>query len=179
MQVSLRSSLTSIRNTTLDRLESISSWSNMKRAVATMFKFRYMLILVIIKSKKIYIPVQFVNMNLLQRSEFPIIKVYQQRYFQNEISRIIDEKCFSRQSNLFKLGPFLGNHKIIRASGKISQYRMKYKLKHPILLTKNVHIMSVIICFYHRRDGHGGRRITINEIRNNGFWAIYRTADVK
>ena len=56
---------------------------------------------------------------------------------------------------------------------------MKYKLKHPIMLPKNGHITSVIIGFYHRRVGHGGRGMTISEIRSNDFWVINCTAAVK
>ena len=65
-------------------------------------------------------------------------------------------------------------------SGKcrISQSRIEYKLKHPILLPKNGHIKSVIIHFYHRRVGHGRKGMT-NEIWSNGFWVINCTAAVK
>ena len=56
---------------------------------------------------------------------------------------------------------------------------MEYKLKHPILLPKNGHITSVIIDFYHIRVGHGGRGMTINDIRSNDFWVINCTAAVK
>ena len=56
---------------------------------------------------------------------------------------------------------------------------LEYKLEHPILLPKNGHITSVIIDFYHRKVGHGGRRMTIKEIRSNGFWVINCTAAKK
>ena len=56
---------------------------------------------------------------------------------------------------------------------------MKYKLKHSILLPKTGPITSVIIEFYHRRVGHGGRVMTIHEIKNNGFWVINCPAAVK
>ena len=165
---SLKTNLTSSRTTTLDRLERISSWSKMKRVVAIMFRFKDML-LDIIKPNKINTAGQVVDMKLLQRSESSIIKMYQQSCFQNKISRLLDRKCVSKKSNILKLDPFLDNHEIIGVGGRFSQFRMEYKLKHPILLAKNGHIASVIIDFYHRRVGHGGRGITINEIRSNGF----------
>ena len=84
----------------------------------------------------------------------------------------------SRKS-IFKLDPFLDDHEIIRVDGRISQSRMEYKLKHPILLPKNGHVTSVIIDFYHRRVGRGGRGMTINEIRSNCFWVISCTAAMK
>ena len=54
---------------------------------------------------------------------------------------------------------------------------MKYK--HPIMLSNNGHIASIIIDFYRRRVGHGGSQTTINKIRNDGFWVIIRTAAIK
>ena len=104
--------------------------------------------------------------------------MYQQRYFQNEISRLLDEKCVSRKSNCFQLDPLLDDHEI-RVVGRISQFRMENKRKHPILLRKNGHITSVIINIYQGRVGHGGRGMTINEIRSTGFWVINCTAAVK
>ena len=74
------------------------------------------------------------------KSESPISKMYQQSCFQNEISRLLDEGCVSRKSNIFKLDPFLDDHEIIRVGGRIRQSRMEYKLKHSILLPKNGHI---------------------------------------
>ena len=159
-------------------MERISSWSKMKRVVAIMLRFKDML-LNIIKSNKINSTGQLADMHLLQRSESSVIKMYQQSCFQNETSRLLDGKCVSRESNIFKLDPFLDDHEIIRVGGRIRQSRMEYKLKHPILLPKNGHITSAIIDFYHRKVGHGGRGMTINEIRSNGFWVINCTAAVK
>ena len=85
-------------------------------------------------------------MNLLQRSESSIIRMYQQRCFQNEISK--RKVCFKEEKH-FQVDPFLDYHEIIRLGGRIRQSRMEYKLKHPILLPKNGHITSVIINFYH------------------------------
>ena len=178
MKHSLKTNLISSRTTTLDRLEGVSSWSKMKRVVEIMFRFKDMM-LDITKSSKINTIGPLVDMNLLQRSESSIIKMYQPSCFQNEISRLLDGKCVSRKSNIFKLDPFLDDHELIRVGGKISQSRMKYKLKHPILLPKNGNNTSVIVDFYHRRVGHGGRGMTINEIRSNGFWVINCTASVK
>ena len=174
---SLKTNLTSSRTTTLDRLERITSGSKMKQVIAIMFRFKDMLL--DIKSNKINTPGQLVDMNLLQRSESSIIKMYQQSCFQNEISRLLDGKCVSRKSNVFKLDPFLYDHEIIRVGGRMRQSRMEDKLKHPILLPKNGDITSVIIDFYHRRVGHGSRAMTINEIRGNGFWVINFTAAMK
>ena len=148
---SLKTELTSSQ-TTLHRLERISSWSKMKQFAAIMFKFKDIL-LDIIKPKTINTPGQFVDMSLLQRRESSITKMYQQRCFQNKTNRLADGKYVSRKSNISKLDPFLDDHKVIRVGGRISQSRMEYKLKYPILLSKNGDITSVIIVFYHRRAG--------------------------
>ena len=61
----------------------------MKRVVEIMFRFKSIL-LDIIKSNKIETTGQFVDINLLQRSESSIIKLHKERYFQNEFSRLIN-----------------------------------------------------------------------------------------
>ena len=86
--------------------------------------------------------------------------------------------CFKEKQN-FQVGPFLDDHEIIKEGGRISQSRMEYKLKHPILLPKNSHITSAISDFYHRKVRNVGRGMTINEIRDNGFWVVNCTAVVK
>ena len=87
-----------------------------------MLRFKDML-LNIIKSNKINTTGQLVDMNLLQRNESSIIKMYHQSCFQNEISRLLDGKCVSRKSNIFKLDPFLDDHEVIRVGGSNRQSR--------------------------------------------------------
>lgn len=58
--------------------------------------------------------------------------------FPNFISRLLDQKCVSKKSSIFKLDPFLGDNEIIRVGGRISQANMEYKLRHAILLPKMV-----------------------------------------
>ena len=119
----LKANITLLRTTTLDRLERISPWTKMKQVVAIMLRFKDVLV-DIIKSNKINTTGQFVDMNLLQRSESFIIKINHQSFFQNEISRLLDGKCVSRKSNIFKLDPFLDDYEIIRVGGRIRQPRM-------------------------------------------------------
>ena len=122
MKHTLNANLASSRTTTLDRLERISCWSKMKRVVAIMLRFKHVL-LDIIKSNKINTTGQLVDINLLQRNESSIIKMYHQSCFQNEISRLLDGKCVSRKSNIFKLNSFLDDHEIIRLGGRNRQSR--------------------------------------------------------
>ena len=99
MKHSLKTNLTLSRTTTLNRLERISSWSKMKRVVAIIFRFKDML-LDIVNSNEINTTRELVDMNLLQRSESSIIKMYRQSCFQNEISRPLDRKCVPRKSKM-------------------------------------------------------------------------------
>ena len=109
---SLKTNLTSSRTTTLNRLERITSGSKMKQVIAIMFRFKDML-LDIIKSNKINTPGQLVDMNLLQRSESSIIKMYLQKCFQSKISGPVNRRCASRKRNIFKLDTFLDDCEII------------------------------------------------------------------
>ena len=77
------------------------------------------------------------------------------------------------------LDPFLDANGIIRVGGRIRKSDMEYSIKHPILLPRYGHITSAIVYFFHHKIGHAGRGMTINEIRNQGFWVISCSSVVK
>ena len=77
-----------------------------------------------------------------------------------------------RGSALCRLDPFLDNDGLIRVGGRINRAEVSYHIKHPVVLPRKGHIMALIIRHYHQRINHQGRGITLNAIRENGFWVI-------
>ena len=63
--------------------------------------------------------------------------------------------------------------------GRINKANLDYRLKHPVLLPKEVHITHAIIRDHHEKVPRTGRGMTINEIRNHGYWIINWTSTVK
>ena len=94
-----------------------------------------------------------VDMNLLQKGESAIIKLYQ-KVFQKEISTLENRRAISSQSSIFKLDPFLDNDGVLRVGGRIKKANLDYCLKHPVLLPKEGHIMHAIIRDHHEIVAH-------------------------
>ena len=62
--------------------------------------------------------------------------------------------------------------------GKINKVNLDYRLKHPVLLPKEGHITHAIIRDHYEKVPRAGRGMTINEIRNHGYWIINCTSTV-
>ena len=51
-------------------------------------------------------------------------------------------------------------------------------LKNPVILPKTSHITELIIRHAHVNTHNGGRGVTLNELRSNGYWIINGNAAV-
>ena len=131
------------------------------------------------KNQKVITDGPVVDMNLPQKDETAVIKLYQRRAFQKGIRTLENGKTIFGQSSIFKLDPFLDNDGVLRVGGTINNANLDYHLKHPVLLPKEGHITHAIIRDHHETVVHAGRGITINEIRNHGYWIINCLSAVK
>ena len=131
------------------------------------------------KKQRVNINDPIVDMNLLQNGETAVIKLYQRRAFQKEISTLENGKTISGQGTIFKLDSFLDNDGVLRVSGRINKANLNYRLKHPVLLPKEGHINHAIIRDHHEKIAHADWGMTINEIRNHEYWIINCTSTVK
>ena len=74
-------------------------------------------------------------------------------------------------SGVYRLDPFLG--------GRLSRADMTEDIKHPIILLKKGHLITLIIRYFHAKVQHSGREITLNEMRANGYWVVNGNAAVR
>ena len=102
--------------------------------------------------------------NLLQKDETGVIKLYQRRAFQKEISPVENGRAISDQISIYNLEPFLDNHGVLRVHGRINMANLDYELKHAVLLPKEGNIMHAILRDHHKKVAHAGQEMTINEI---------------
>ena len=105
----------------------------------------------------------------VQTAEVAIIRLCQGRYFEKNINALCNGKSISKQSNIYKLNPFLDEKGILRVRRRIRKSTLEYKLKHPVLLPREGHIASVIKGYYHEKVAHASKVITINELRSQGY----------
>ena len=68
---------------------------------------------------------------------------------------------------------------MLRVGGRINKAYLDYRLRHPVLLSKEGHITHAIIRDHLEKVAHAGRGMTRNEIRSHGYWIIDFTNAVK
>ena len=77
-----------------------------------------------------------------------------------------------KRSSVYKLDPFIDERGLLRVGGRLRKSNLHFIDVHPILLSKDSCITRLIVEWCHQKTAHGGRGLTINEIRSNGFWVV-------
>ena len=103
-----------------------------------------------------------------------IYMLLQQRYFGGEIKALKAGNLIQKGSKLYKLKVFLDKKGLLRIGGRLSNSKLDFELKYPIILPspKESKITALIVAYFHKIVGHQGRRHTINSLRNAGLWVI-------
>lgn len=179
----------------LERLTYFSSWYRAKKAVALCLRYKAKLHQIVSKrfrkEETKCLPMSGfdpLTVSELDEAEIEIIRHVQAHSFKSEISTLKDNEVLgvssdrrtqsSRKMNLkgksdlHRLDPFLDSKGLLRIGGRIQHAKMPDKIKYPVVLPKRCHITSLIAHHFHDKMFHQGRGITVNEIRNNGFWII-------
>ena len=76
-------------------------------------------------------------------------------------------------STLYKLDPFLDQDGVLRIGGRIRRAELAFEEKHPAILSKQSHITTLVRRNYHKEVQHQGRMMTLNEIRQRGYWIVH------
>ena len=169
-----------IKQDLLSQLEGIiSSWKKMKKVVAHILKLKTQL-LQKIKQKKAKLTINMkptgmllIDVNLLQEARNSIIKLVQAKHFKNEFVKLKQkERSLSNVSALCSLDPFTDCKGVLRVGGWIRRSGLNEDCMHPIILPKKFKVTELIVIWYHLKAAHCGRGITLNEIRDSGFWII-------
>ena len=61
---------------------------------------------------------------------------------------------------------------ILRVGGRIRRANFPEALKTPIILPKTGHFTKLLVKYIHEKTHHSGRGITMNELRDQGYWII-------
>ena len=75
----------------------------------------------------------------------------------------------TRRSGIPNIGPYIDVKGLLRVGGRLKNSGLHLNDVNPVLLGKDANITRLIVEWCHKEVYHGGRRITINEIRSNGF----------
>ena len=70
-----------------------------------------------------------------------------------------------------QLNAFLDQQGVWRCGGRLNKANISYSSKHPILLSKQHHLTTLITQYAHERTMHGGVKDTLTEIRSK-YWIV-------
>ena len=111
------------------------------------------------------------NVEDLCQAEREIVKIVQRDSFEDELKVLQSRKDANspethlrKSSPLFCLDPFLDDNGVLRVGGRLSKSDLPYEQKHPIILPRKGHVISLIIRYFHEQVRHQGRGLTANEI---------------
>ena len=164
-----------------------SCWQKLKRIIAYILKWKTIHMqekrMVTRGSKRVNMfstnkNFSLLDINQIQQAEECIIKMIQLKYFKEEIKilKMKEETSDAREvkdsSDIAKLDPFLDERDLIRVGGRLARSNLNDECKHPIVLPKGSHISKLIIVWCHKKTGHAGRGMTLNELRHSGFWIV-------
>ena len=115
---------------------------------------------------------------MLQKAETEIVKMCQARHFWKEKKAVIAGNRVPRTS-IHQLDPFLDKDGFLRVRGRLVNSNFSHELKHLVLVPKYCNISQLITRYYHEKTAHSGKGMTINKIRNAGYWIINCNSAVK
>ena len=81
-------------------------------------------------------------------------------------------QALPKASALYSFDPFIDGKGILRVGGGIRRSGLNEKDMHSIILPKKLKVTELIVKWYHLKAAHCGRGITLNEIKDRGFWII-------
>ena len=124
----------------------------------------------------------------LENAEKEIVKIMQKDAFTTELKdlkeiqanaqrkgREFEKKkkaMLKRSSPIHNLDPFVDSDQILRVGGRIRRAKFEDKLKTPVILPRKGHLTKLLIRHVHVKVRHGGRGMTLNELRSQGFWIV-------
>lgn len=135
----------------------VSSWSKLLRCVVYVCRFM-----------KLLPPRQFISAADLIYAEHKVLRELQALYFSDEIAKLRAGKPCSRAFQ--RLKPFL-HDQIIRVGGRLSKSDLNFCQKHPIVLPRKHHIVSLLVDYHHKVNCHAGPDLLMSILRQS-YWIL-------
>ncbi|XP_049886914.1 uncharacterized protein LOC126381473 [Pectinophora gossypiella] len=99
------------------------------------------------------------------------LKISQRVDFPEELENLENGKHIKRGSRLTSLNPFLDENGVLRVGGRLKHADIEFLRKHPIILSKNNVLLSLILKEAHAKTLHGGPQMMVNYLRQK-YWLI-------
>ncbi|XP_052855110.1 uncharacterized protein LOC128263878 [Drosophila gunungcola] len=97
--------------------------------------------------------------------------LYAQREEYTQELKFLNDKCpIPVSSPIANLFPFLDQHVLLRACGRITaSTALQYDERHPIILPYNCRLSRLLVLFSHQISLHGGNQLVVRLIRSK-YW---------
>ena len=109
---------------------------------------------------------------MIQESRMSLVKLVQQKHFKEEHKWLklmegkdSDSRRWNKNCRISQLDPLIDEYDVIRVGGRLQNSHISDDCKHPILLPRKGKVSDLVIKHCHSKAAHGGRGITLNEIR--------------
>ena len=175
----------------LQRLSRFSDWHSLKKIVAWLLRAKPRPTESDDMERQVSKP-RPISVEEMVKAEVAILRLIQKCQFSKEIAIIGGEckreneiSCASRKSRikrssqLSRLDPFLDQNGLLRVGGRLRKLEeLEEEIKHPVIIPRRGHFTDLIIRHTHENTAHGGRGLTMNELRNR-YWIINGNSAVR
>ena len=119
------------------------------------------------------------NIKELDHAQKLLLKLVQNQEFYQEIEVLKKKANMPRISRSYGLDPYVGSDGLLRVGGRLWKDELDGNIAHPVLLPKNACISVAIISCCYKNKAHGGRGLTMNELRQFGLWIISASSAIR
>ena len=124
---------------------SVSCWSKLRHRVAVLIEFAEFIR---------YKSITPVAVDDLVMAEKRIFRCLQRTVFKEAYPLLVSGDELPRSLPLCKLRPFVDSDGYMRVGVCLTNYDLNYEDKHPVIVPKDVHVLSLYILYCHRKLGH-------------------------
>ncbi|KAK3739698.1 hypothetical protein QZH41_004056 [Actinostola sp. cb2023] len=187
------------KSTILERFKYFSQWQRLKRVIAWLLRLRPKNVdhttAQVNKEQRQSPTPRPITVKETEKAETVIIKIVQEVSFPMEIATLkaIRQEQFcntrsmlkkkntelKRTSSLYKLDPVIDEDGLIRVGGRLSNSDdFTEDFKHPVILPRKCHVTTLIVRHAHEKVAHGGRGVTLSELRAK-YWIVNANSAVR
>ncbi|XP_028395694.1 uncharacterized protein LOC114519723 [Dendronephthya gigantea] len=178
------------------KFERVSSWNKLKRVVAWALRYKSILRertkdkpmddLLPEINRTVVKTIRPMSVSEINEAEREILRLVQRESYHDELTSATyteqpnshgRSKSIKKSSSVYKLDPMLVNG-LLCVGGRLQQAPIDDEAKHPIILPKKHHIVTLIVRHFHALSGHSGTEHTLSLIRRR-YWIVKGRSSVR
>ena len=156
-------------------IERYSKWYHLKKATAWLLRYKSY-IMSKHGRKDVTVKSGSLTVEEIEEGGREVIKYVQRQHFEKEINRVNRKEPVQKTSKLVKLNPTIKDGLLV-VGGRLENASISDKLKHPVIIPDS-HISSLLVEYYHKESGHGGKEHVLSLLRQN-YWVIKARSAVR